>query len=299
MDNIKIRNKNQFDLFVKSKPDISNRKLVEDFISRDNFPRKTWFTYGYCECCKKPTKFFIDRNKPNCDTPNFREGLICKTCGLNNRQRFMAKYIVDIVMKGHDRIKTIYCYERLTNIFSYLQITLNDVELIGSEFLGYDKKPGAKYINIKHLQKVRHENALVLSFDNQSIDLIVSNDVFEHIPDIHKALKEAYRSLKEDGILLFSIPFNVIEEKSHLRATLKGSEIVHLKPEQYHGNPLSSKGSLVFYDFGWDILTFCKEAGFKEAWMLAYYSYIYGYWGDGLQYIFYASKSKASGLLTS
>ena len=29
--------------------------------------------------------------------------------------------------------------------------------------------------------------------------------------------------------------------------------IVHLKPEQYHGNPISEKGSLVTVDWGFDI----------------------------------------------
>jgi len=67
-------------------------------------------------------------------------------------------------------------------------------------------------------------------------------------------------------------------------------ELECLLPEQYHGNPVSEKGSLVFYDFGWDILESCKAAGFNDAYLLSYYSLFYGHIGGGLQMMFVAEK---------
>ena len=71
---------------------------------------------------------------------------------------------------------------------------------------------------------------------------------------------------------------------------MKEGEIIHLLPEQYHGNPISEKGSLVFYNFGCDILDMLKEAEFGDVYMLSYYSYFLGYLGYGLQFIFVADK---------
>jgi len=91
-------------------------------------------------------------------------------------------------------------------------------------------------------------------------------------------------------MLLVSIPFSGNYKETIRRAVLENGEIKNLLPEVYHGNPLSKKGSLVFYEYGWDFLDFLKDAGFSDAYMLAYYSILYGYLGDGNQFIFVAKK---------
>jgi hypothetical protein len=47
----------------------------------------------------------------------------------------------------------------------------------------------------------------------------------------------------------------------------------------FHDNPICAEGSLVFFDYGWDLLEHCCAAGFQDAYMLAYYSAIYGHIG--------------------
>ena len=49
-------------------------------------------------------------------------------------------------------------------------------------------------------------DACALPFENSSFDVVVSFDVFEHIPNDNKALQEIYRVLKKDGKLVFSVP---------------------------------------------------------------------------------------------
>jgi hypothetical protein len=66
---------------------------------------------------------------------------------------------------------------------------------------------------------------------------------------------------------------------------VKDWKTIHVLPEKYHGNPMSKKGSLVFYDFGWDILDLLKEAGFDDAYIVSYYIVYHGYLGDGLQFM--------------
>jgi len=130
-----------------------------------------------------------------------------------------------------------------------------------------------------------------LSFEDNSFDVIVSNDVYEHVPDINKSLKEAYRVLKNSGTLMISIPFQQKNKKTIRRATLEDGKIKHILESRFHSNPVAKKeGSLVFYEYGWDFLDFLKKAGFKDPYMLGYYEIFYGYIGNGLQFIFVAKK---------
>jgi len=61
-------------------------------------------------------------------------------------------------------------------------------------------------------------NAIELPFEDKTFDLVVSFDVFEHIKEDYLATKEAYRVLKKDGILFFSVPAFQFLYSSHDRA---------------------------------------------------------------------------------
>ena len=136
-----------------------------------------------------------------------------------------------------------------------------------------------------------HEDAGALSFGDASLATIVSNDVFEHVPDIDRCLAESRRVLRPGGRLLFTIPFHDRPETVQ-RATLRKGEIVELLPPQYHGNPIDpERGSLVFYEHGWDILERSRQAGFADAYALGYWSLRYGHLGYGLQLMFVAEAT--------
>lgn len=281
---IKIRNTEEYEHYFNN---ISKETYsVERLMAEVNKNNKSWDLIGYCQCCEKEAKFKLDWMYSDGDMPNYRERLICNHCGLNNRQRFIINYIKSMVRNfDNTENKTIYCYEQVTSFYQYIKsLSQNlDFNLIGSEYLGYDKKPG------ELINGVRHEDALNLSFRDKSIDIIVSNDVYEHVPDIKKAMSEAYRVLKDGGKIIFSVPFYTFERKTKRRAEFQDGKIFNIMPEQYHGNPVSNKGSLVFYDFGWDLIDTCKEVGFTDCYMLSYYSYFYGYLGV-FQFIFVAEK---------
>jgi SAM-dependent methyltransferase len=124
-----------------------------------------------------------------------------------------------------------------------------------------------------------------------SLGAVVSNDVFEHVPDIDRCLAECFRVLRPGGRLYFSIPF-LGTETTVQRAVVRDGEVVDLLPPQYHGNPLDPKGSLVFYDHGWDILDRCRAAGFADVYVLGYWSLVYAYLGNGLQFMFVAERPR-------
>lgn len=278
----KIRNIDEYKAYTNF---IGNkRNLVENLISADNIHKEKWEVIGYCQCCNKESRFLLDWKASEGKILNFRERLVCEHCALNTRQRFMAKYLMKVIENFKDE-GTIYCYEYVTNFYQFLEKNLKDtnITLTGSEYFGYDKKPGEIINNIPH------EDALNLSFQNESIDIIISNDVYEHVPDINKAIQEAYRVLKPKGKLVFTVPFYSQQNEIKQRAIMEDGKIINFMREQYHGNPISEKGSLVFNDFGWNLLELFRKIGFKDVYAIAYYSFFYGYLGN-IPMMFVAEK---------
>lgn len=115
-------------------------------------------------------------------------------------------------------------------------------------------------------QRIRHEDLTNLSFASNTMDLMITLDVFEHIPNFRKAFSEAHRILTPRGQLVFTIPFFFDAETTRIRASLdENGTVVHHLPAEIHGNPLSNEGSLCFQNFGWDILSELENVGFSES----------------------------------
>lgn len=112
---------------------------------------------------------------------------------------------------------------------------------------------------------VQCQDLQALTFTDKSFDICTSTEVFEHVPDDRQAFREVYRVLKDDGVLIFTVPLNdkgpTIE-----RARMESGRIVHLKPEQYHSDRLRGAGQVLCYrNYGADITDRLEEAGFSSA----------------------------------
>jgi len=114
-----------------------------------------------------------------------------------------------------------------------------------------------------HKSGFRNENIESLTFRGESFDLVITQDVLEHIFDPAKAFAEIGRVLKSGGAHIFSVPMINKEKQSEVWAKRddKGNIICLHEPE-YHGNPISKKGSLVTMHWGYDICDFIyKHSG--------------------------------------
>ena len=205
---------------------------------------------GFCVPCNRTVPLLAGTPRD----PNWRETLTCPTCGMNNRQRLIATLIKQQL--DSQRGATVYFMEQITRMYEWAVAAFPQHEVIGSEYVGDAYRSG------QVIKGIRHEDATSLSFADGSIDLIVSNDVFEHVPSPEKAFAECARVLRGGGVLLATIPFYNERDASVTRATNVPSKgLQHLLPPEFHGNPMSSKGSLVFTDFGWDLLDMVRRAG--------------------------------------
>lgn len=260
--NNKIRNKADFDAYCKKHKKYSNlaRKLNNEFIKKKKENEIIW---GVCTHCNKLVTFEYDFI-PGMDFIVYREKLACPICTHSNRARAML-YVLKTFFENKKDLN-IYMYEQVTAYFKTIERLYGDrFNVIGSEFLGYDI-PSGTVIN-----GLRHEDALNLSFEDESLDVMISCDVFEHVPDLRIAFKEAYRVLKKGGVLFATIPIDPNLDKSILRAKIENNEIIHILEPEMHGNPLSEDGSLAFYNLGWDVFDMQKEAGFKDPYLIPIY----------------------------
>lgn len=253
-------------------------------IARSHADAESYNLPGYCRVCEREVEFLVDRQCGATEDqgiwlPNWRERLVCPHCGLNNRQRMMAFAARNAVRSYRDRLPDVYLMEQVTSIFHWMTTSVPQAQCTGSEYLGEDVPPG------KIIKGIRHEDVERLSFAEGSFDLIISNDVLEHVVNPRKALEESFRVLRPRGELLMTVPFHLGKEQGERRAELVNGKLEHLLPPVYHGNPVSDDGSLVFTDFGWDFLQDIREAGFSKAELHFYWSEAYGHLGAGQHYI--------------
>lgn len=278
-----LRSPADFDRYrMDNADDLARRRFFERSLMTGGQP----FTVeGFCAVCCRSASFDVDyRYSYEVDgvcTPNWREGLTCPGCGLNNRMRATI-HLVTAVLRPAPTAH-IYLTERLTPVYEW--IARNFSNTIGSEFLG-DAVPKGSH----RADGVRNEDLAELSFDSEVFDIVVSLDVIEHIPRFERAFSEISRVLKPGGTLLFSVPFRTDLENNLVRARVtEDGEIEHLLPPEYHGDPLSEDGCLAFYHFGWELLEQVRRAGFSESYGLIFWSNELGYLGSEAP-IFLAKK---------
>jgi len=107
--------------------------------------------------------------------------------------------------------------------------------------------------NKQNVNGVRNENLERLTFGDSSVDLHITQDVFEHVLDPDKAFREIARTLKPGGMHIFTVPLVNKDKPSRVRAKMIDGVIHHLLPVQYHGNPVGDGRALVTVDWGYDI----------------------------------------------
>lgn len=83
-----------------------------------------------------------------------------------------------------------------------------------------------------------------IDLPDNSVDVVLTPHVLEHVPDTNKALSELFRVLKPGGHVFLQIPLP------------QARTMVPTEPE-YHGDR-----TLVFFRFGWDLADVIRSHGF-------------------------------------
>ena len=101
--------------------------------------------------------------------------------------------------------------------------------------------------------EVRCENIESQTFSDESFDIVITQDVMEHIFRHDLAYAEIYRTLRKGGMYIHTAPIYGNLSTTSQKARLQESgEVQYLEPPEYHGNPIDAMGSLVTYHLGRD-----------------------------------------------
>ena len=211
-----------------------------------------------CLLCDKINNYDKDFNQWS-----HRDTLFCSNCGSSVRERALYTSLI---------INTTNLKEKKIHEFSPL-ISSHFFKVLSSNY-NYSY---SKYLpNVDNGSLIK-DNCLCMDIENipledNSIDIAITMDIFEHLYNPDKAIKELYRILKDGGMYIFTVPIDMgfnSTKKLELNSD-KTKYLQDYKPAIYkgikdrnveiHGNPdIPSEGSLVTHYWGYDIVDYIKK----------------------------------------
>ena len=106
----------------------------------------------------------------------------------------------------------------------------------------------------------RCENLEVLTFADASFDLVITQDVMEHVMNPRQAFSEIARTLKPGGAHVFTVPWYA-PNPTFIRAAKVGESIEYFAEKNYHGSPIDEGGALVVTEWGTNLPEFIFKHG--------------------------------------
>lgn len=191
---------------------------------------------GYCPICEKEAHF---RAKYDW----YRDHLLCSGCGSIPRERALAI----ILMRHYPQWRNLVIHESSPaerGLSSKLRAECANYK--PSQF--FRNEPAGETVN-----GFRNENLENQTLPDESCDIVISQDVMEHVNDPEAVLKEVARTLRSGGAYIFTTPTYKERVESVRRARyLPNGDVEHLASPEYHGNPIDNAGSLVTFHYGYD-----------------------------------------------
>ncbi|MHB8881380.1 MAG: class I SAM-dependent methyltransferase [Thermodesulfovibrionales bacterium] len=194
--------------------------------------------HGYCVTCDSETTF-------RSASEWLRDGYVCSKCGSLPRERALMVCIE----RNYPHWRDLSILEvSPSHVGASAKIRKHCSRYMRSHF--FNEFPRGTL----HHSGFRCEDLEAMTFPDESFDLVISQDVMEHVFAPAKAFAEIARILKPGGAHLFSVPL-VNKERPSEAWAIKDSRgaIVHLQQPEYHSNPVDEKGSLVTMHWGYDI----------------------------------------------
>jgi SAM-dependent methyltransferase len=203
---------------------------------------------GYCTICQKNV-FFAKTG------PWLRDQYLCLSCRSIPRFRALLK----VLDEHFPSWRELHIHESSPGGPSSDKIRRECPNLVASQF--FSDLPGGESRDGQ-----RCENLESLTFPDNSFDLVITQDVFEHVLRPERAFAEIARTLKPDGAHVFTVPY-YRGKKTVIRARATDSGgIEHLADPDYHSNPIDPEGSLVVTEWGDEICDFIfRASGMKTS----------------------------------
>lgn len=198
---------------------------------------------------------------------NLRETCWCARCGSCNRQRQLA-YVV-CRGRGASWGRRVSSLKDLAGFDDCVLYNTESSGAVHDALSGMKRYLCSEWFGDGHasgemVRGVMHQDLMHLSLDDESVSLMLSSDVFEHIADPYRAHGEAYRVLRKGGRHVFTVPFLQEEYRDEELARIDDAgKRVFAGAPQYHGDPLRAEGALVYRIFSLEMLVRLRAIGFR------------------------------------
>jgi SAM-dependent methyltransferase len=193
-----------------------------------------------------------------------REGYPCGGCRSSIRYRHQAEVLVALYARERSRslaelvreaeFRRLAVYE--PGVSGTLRRYDSDLADYVHSYYWTDIAPG------DFKQGVRCENLEQLTFQDESFDLVITSDVFEHVRRPWHAFAEVGRILRPGGRHVFTVPFNPRRDTRPRLDPGEDGDLL-LMPRRYHGSPIEPEESLLYTDFGRDLPERLELLGFE------------------------------------
>jgi SAM-dependent methyltransferase len=232
---------------------------------------------GYCTICDRRT-WFRETG------PWLRDQYLCVRCGSIPRFRALAKVLNDHFPEWRE----LRIHESSPGGASSDKIRAECRCYVASQFFADVPRGECK-------EGQRSENLEALTFADESFDLVVTQDVFEHVLRPDRAFAEIARTLKPGGAHVYTVPY-YRGRKTVVRSEPDGNEGVrHLMKPDYHGNPIDAAGSLVIREWGDELCDFVYRSSGMTTTIFNFYDPRLGLKGEFLDVLI--SRKVSAGLL--
>lgn len=231
---------------------MNNQVLVIDYI-------------GFCFICNKSVSFYSQNTW-------YRDWLKCSCCGSIPRERAVALALEEL---RPNYLKQVIHESSRTprGISAKLKGECN--QYTETQFFP-DESPG------QIIQGFRNENLETLTFPDATFDLFFSLDVMEYVNFPERVFQEGSLVIKPGGCMFFTTPTykNLLTTERRAFYRNDGSvDYIRFEPE-YYGNPVSNKGELVTFHFGYDLPELISQWSLLDLRVYCFHNKCHGTMGE-------------------
>lgn len=172
------------------KEKIGDKRIIYIFGIKISYKKKIKKVKKFCPICNN-MNIFDDYGT------ELRHNSKCPVCDSLERHRFLS-FIYKFEFLSNKMPKTILHIAPEKSIYNLLSNVRN------IEYYSVDISP-EQYPYAKNIIKA---DVLNLPFEDKKFDIIISNQVIEHIKDEGKFIKELARALKDEGKIILNLPYD-------------------------------------------------------------------------------------------
>jgi SAM-dependent methyltransferase len=240
---------------------------------------------GHCSVCGATTTFVFNswvvaddmrrewESRGAGDRLVERETMYCRRCLASLRVRRIADVLV---LHYAEQARSV---AEMLGEATFWSLDVAEINSAGALHSVLERHPRMRYSEFRENAElgevvggVRHEDICRLTYPDASLDLVLTADTLEHVPDFRDALREIRRVLRPGGRHVFTVPVSAARRQTLTRASRDDADrIVFHAPPQYHGRgsgPLALLSPrrtdfLAYHDFGLDLLEDLSAAGYR------------------------------------